>query len=164
MCERREGDLPAQCMPRACGLLVGFKNSSRQSSVHFSSSLRFGTALASSLSESKSAVGRSKSSESDKNAQRSFSAQGAWRMSARTMTKRFGSPFVVHQVEKSRRLVQVRDEPAVLHFSLPAFGLSTVPTKQHDHIDRYNRKWPPLENCYTSCESLRDTVHLAPRI
>ena len=49
------------CIPLA-GCRRGLRNSSRQSSTHFSSSLRLGTARASSLSESKSVVGRSKSS------------------------------------------------------------------------------------------------------
>jgi hypothetical protein len=103
---------------------VGCKNSSRHSSVHFSSSLRFGTERASSLSESKSAVGRSKSSgERKKHTKNNHclvrdDTVGCWEVrSARTMTKVFLPPLIVYEVQQLRRLVQMCDQAAILHIS-----------------------------------------------
>ena len=108
-----------QCMLLARGRRLGCKNSSVPSSVHFSSSFLFGTARASSLSESKSLAGRSKSSaqHQKQNGEKLASELRAWDPQALyfTVPKVVGAPLVVHEIEQLRRLEQMRDKPPILH-------------------------------------------------
>ena len=110
------------CAYRGAAWRRGLTNSSRQSSVHFSSSLRLGIARTSSLSESRSVVGRSKSSAREQAVARNKAMREKRRAKvchvrwkARTMAERLCPPLVIDEIQQGRWLMNVGDEAAVLH-------------------------------------------------